>query len=176
MMKEEFPEVLDFARLYMIENCILGYEDQHFNINKLFLVDPLFLSLFSWELVQGDPLTALNDPLTVVLTESAAKRYFGEENPVGKTLIYSDNEHQEQLTVSGVMKDVPPNSYIHFDVLLSYATAIESWNWELTWSHNDDYIYLLLAPHTDIENLKAKFPAFRKYMPENDKSRMLYNQ
>lgn len=171
MMKEEFPEVLDYARFYMIENCVLGYEAKRFNENKIFVASPSFLTMFSWEFLQGDPFKALDEPLSIVLTESAAKRYFGNQDPMGRVLIYKDNQDEEQMTVTGVIQDVPANSHIHFDALVSYATAVESWNYELTWSHNDDYTYLQLAPHTHAEDLQTKFSGFKKkYMPEHDKT------
>jgi putative ABC transport system permease protein len=171
MLKETFPEVRDYARFYIIKNSNLQYQNRRFKEDKIFVASPSFLTMFTWEFLQGDPQTALNNPLSIVITESVAKRYFVDEDPLGKVLTYKDQEDEEQMTVTGVVKDNPANSHLHFDALVSYGTALETWGIEPNWNHKMDYTYLLLTPDTQPGDLEAKLPEFeRKHLSQHDES------
>lgn len=130
----EVPEVEAAIRVMnMRSDRLLRYEEQVFWEHDLLEVDASFLTAFSFRLLKGDPETALAAPFSIVLTESTARKYFGSENPVGKNIL-SNNERE--LTVTGIMEDVPGNSHLQFDGLISISTwttevpeAVGAWNW-----------------------------------------------
>ncbi len=155
-LKATLPEVEDFARIYLIENATLSNGDRHFKEDRLYVAEPSFLQMFSWKMLAGDTKTALEKPLSVVLTQSAARQYFGDEDPVGQTLIYRDYGNQDDLLVTGVMADVPENSHLHFNMLISYTTATDHWKRKLTWDNNNDYTYLLVDPQAKRSSLSTK--------------------
>lgn len=161
-MKADFPEVVGFARAVSASlfggTATLSYTNDKaatvsFNENKIFIVDSSFLTLFSFPLIAGNAKNALVERDGIVLSESTAKKYFGNENPLGKTLYLNK---QVPFKVTGVVKDVPENSHLKFDMLASFTGFEQSNNW--TWP--EFYNYVLLAPDTDPKKLEAKFPAF----------------
>ncbi|MEZ4896113.1 MAG: FtsX-like permease family protein [Saprospiraceae bacterium] len=168
-MKKDFPEVEEFCRLYDA-NLLLSNEEKDikFTEDKGYFADPAFLKMFSVQFIKGDPNTALNEPYHIVLSESMAKKYFGEEDPIGKKLVSRDADRNRTLEVSGVFKDLPANSHLIVPLLISYNTLTalvqESGNTsnptETSWGWYDFYTYLLLRPHTDVAALEAKFPDF----------------
>ncbi|MGK7369510.1 MAG: ABC transporter permease, partial [Candidatus Halalkalibacterium sp. M3_1C_030] len=112
---EEIPGVEESSRLLGFPNFtnIVEYKDKVFEENYVFFADSNFFKIFDFELLQGDKNSVLKNPNTVILTQSTARKYFGNENPVGKTLEINDNE----TAVVGLMQDVPENSHIKFDFL-----------------------------------------------------------
>jgi len=168
-MKADFPEVVDCARAfssYLFGGTDLSYTDSKanitsFNEEKLFFADQSFLSLFSFPLIAGDPKNALTEKNTMVLSEKTAVKFFGKENPVGKTVYLNK---QMPFKITGVFKEVPENSHIKFNMLASFATLGENWNID-NWTWPEFYNYVLLAPGTDPKKVEAKFPAFiNKYL------------
>jgi putative ABC transport system permease protein len=121
------------------------------------------MEVFTFPLVSGDPSTALKEPFSAVLTETAAKKLFGDHDPIGKTVVAPGDK---TFTVTGVMKDIPTFSHVHFDILASLSTReiTEKDNKrELAW-HNmwNGYVYLLLPRNADLENLQANLTALAK--------------
>jgi putative ABC transport system permease protein len=112
-MKEKMPQVVDFACAYPTSG-VITHGDIKFRENRIQIVDQSFLGIFSFPLTHGDPSTALKEPNRVVISETAALKYFGNEEAIGKT-IRMDGKHS--LAVTGVVKDVPNNSHIKFDFL-----------------------------------------------------------
>ena len=112
---EEIPGVEESTRLLGFPNFtnIVEYNDKVFEENYVFFADSNFFKIFDFELLQGDKNSVLKNPNTVILTQSTARKYFGNENPIGNTLEINDNE----TTVVGLMQDVPENSHIKFDFL-----------------------------------------------------------
>lgn len=164
-LKREVPEVIDFSR-GGIEECLIYYKDVKINDQKVFWVDESFINLFPLEMVKGDPATAMKEPYTTVLSESQARRYFGEEDPLGKSVILNEGLH---FLVTGVFKNLPQSSHLQLDVLMSMSTgyemgwAVEDGNWWSEWVYN----YILLAPGTDPALVEAKIPALvEKYQPD----------
>jgi len=163
--KDNFVEVEEcaMASRNFLEYAAFTYTDEiSFRADRIFIVTPSFLTLFDFPLLQGDPDTALSDPLQAVITQSVAERNFGEENPVGKTIVYN-NKHS--FTIAGVCADVPPNSHFKFDVLLSFASipyatprinqALEAP--ETDWDSGAFYSYLALRSGSDPSQLAARF-------------------
>ena len=134
-LKESIPEIRDAARFHFLRNRILRHEDCLFNENSFGFADPSFFNLFSFEFIKGNPRNALKDLNSIVLTEEMAEKYFGSEDPVGKTMTL---DNKTDLNVSGVIKNIPHNthfesSYYSFDCLVpiplykNYASGFENW-------------------------------------------------
>jgi hypothetical protein len=123
-----------------------------------YLADSSVFNIFSFPMLKGNPQTALTEPHTVVLTETIAKKYFGEEDPLNQSLLI-DNEN---YTITGIMADVPENSHFRFDMLISFIT-FSSENRraeEQAWFWNGFHTYLLVAPGENqvVKNYRAKNP------------------
>ena len=151
----DFPEVVQATRLFTFrDETLVRYEDNRFVEERFFFGDSTFFEVFTFPFLQGDPETALVEPNTVVLTESTARKYFGQENPIGQTLRVNE---QTDYEVTGVMADVPTNSHFHFDFLGSLGTLDNSRN--PIWVSNNFRTYFILAEGHSPEALEAKFPA-----------------
>lgn len=162
-LKEKFPEVILSARLVSTRfwfNCTLNYKDGNnvrvFNEHHLYYADPSFLLMFSYPFVKGDKETALRKPYSLVLSSSAAKRYFGDEEALGKILFLKGSDEEHDYTVTGIMVDPPSNSHIDADILLSMGSLESNRNFKN--KNFDAYTYVQLAPRSDSKNLKAKLP------------------
>ncbi len=161
-MKEAFPEVVDYVKLRPTEGVMI-YKGApggpvRFKEEKMYLVTPSFFSVFSFPLLEGNPATALREPNKAVISASAARRYFKEEDPMGKSLSLNGSDAFE---ITGVFEDVPENSHLKFDLLLSFATFVQ-WAGEgadNAWQWDGFYNYVLLQPGTDPDALEAKIPA-----------------
>ncbi len=146
--------------------CVLTYSDAasrkvSFNESRGYYANPGILSMFSFPLLAGNPVTALGEPKSVLLTRSAARKYFGAENSISKTLHVQNEGSSGYYTVTGILADVPRNSHLQFDFLLSYASlgngsAQKSWVW------SQFYTYIQIRPGTNPETLLARLPAFLK--------------
>ncbi|SDL48661.1 putative ABC transport system permease protein [Catalinimonas alkaloidigena] len=170
-LKNNFPEVKDYARFYPI-NGIMTYQKKDgklvaFREKKMQIATPSALTLFNLPLEEGDPATALEGFGKVVISQSAAKRYFGDEDPMGETLTWQDGD---ALQVTGVMRDLPPNSHIKFDFLISYQTLNEKTEngSEIAWGPYDFNTYVLLDPQTDPAQLQAKWDAWLEKERQED--------
>lgn len=175
VMQKEFPEVEDYTHIRLAEKAVLSQGNIRFREAKVGLASPHFFTLFTFPLLKGNPETALEKPNTVVISQSAAQKYFGKNEPLGKLLQYQDNYHQEQLIVTGVMQDMPANSHLHLDFVISYSTS-QGWaGWDIRWGGNNDYVYVLLDEKANAKILAAKMPAFsRRYLkgPGNEDLQM----
>jgi putative ABC transport system permease protein len=121
-MVQDFPEVVDAVRFSPTVRRVFAYEDRNFFQEGVLYVDQSVFNVFSWELIEGDPKTALEVPFTMVLTETTARKIFGNESPVGKFVKW-DNRFDYRVT--GVVKDPPSNSHFTFTVLASFSTFIK---------------------------------------------------
>ncbi len=162
----DFPEVIDYTRVNPPHNSLFAFGDERYYEDDILFADSSFFKLFTIPLLYGDPETALAVPRSIVLTESVARKYFGDEFPVGKVLRYND---QADLTVTGVCKDYPDNSHFTFQALISFSTLVEfrgEW-WMNTWGNFAMYNYIMLDEKADLESLMAKMPEFfDKYMSD----------
>lgn len=160
-LKAEFPEVEDFARLMrgsqFLSAVTLTYEGPNgpvtFNEEGVYLADNSLLSMFSFPLVEGDT-GALRDMKSVVLKKEIAKKYFGDKPAVGNTILM--NRMPAKVTA---VVDVPENSHLQFNVLLSTSLLGPNWGYD-EWAWPEFYNYVLLKPGASRENLDAKLPAF----------------
>ncbi|KPK84480.1 MAG: hypothetical protein AMS27_09870 [Bacteroides sp. SM23_62_1] len=150
-----FPEALDYTRFYRTESLV-KYGDQTFKERNVFYTQSSFFNLFSFPLLSGKADTNLLAINHAVITEETARKYFGDEDPMGK-LINVDGAVDYEVT--GIVKSAPPNSHFKFDILLSYENLIQSSRyWDDYWVSENVYSYILLAPGADAEALQAKLP------------------
>ena len=164
-MKAEFPEVRDFSRFVNISQIANqatvsrnepGLPVKTYNEQQFFIADKSFFSIFSYPLVKGNRATCLAEANSLAISASAARKFFGKEDPIGKTLYYNG---RAPLKVTAVFKDVPDNSHIHFNMVMSFSTLGENWGYN-EWTYPEFYNYVLLAPGTDPKKIEARFPDF----------------
>lgn len=168
MIKEEFPEVTEFTRAYRMEESVIKAEDQHFRVPRILAVDPSFLQLFNYPLIQGNSSSALKQPNQIVLTESAAKTYFGSTDVVGKSLWLS--ETNSMMNIEGVIRDSPGNTHLKFDMVISYATIQNEISERRSqWNQNDTFTYLQLESPENYEIFKSKLDQLSDRLIEEDK-------
>src|SRR5450432_3077769 len=166
-LKNDFPEIKNFTRIRWMNKYQLTAGEKRIFVPMSFAVDTTFLSIFDFPLLKGDRQTALFKPNSIILTESTAKKLYGEQDPMGKT-ITSYGGDTLSFVVTGIAKDVPGNSQLQFDALTSFSTYFKPWmanNWGGNWLNT----YLELAPNTNTAALEKKFPAYlKKHMTGND--------
>jgi len=158
-LKEIYPEIHDFVRLLYTSN-IFNYNDEKiFSEGRGFYADKTLFDIFSFELVRGNPETALSDSYSMVISEKTAQKYFGDDDPIGKTILLNGNN---EYFVTGVLRNVPLNSHLQFDYLLSMTSLSPSVYERLSeeWFDMGFFTYLLINPHLDIEQLKPKLKNF----------------
>jgi putative ABC transport system permease protein len=157
LLMADYPEVEAATRLYPESNTVVRYGDEAFDEDKILAVDSNFFSLFDFPLLAGDPTTALAEPNTIVLTESTANRYFGQDEPLGKTLLLWENRQVPYL-VSGVVADPPAHSHIQFDMLITLEKhhVISRFSW--SWIYCQFATYALLREDADVAALESKMP------------------
>ncbi len=170
-LKDEYPEIREIARFagFGLQDILFQYKDLKFFEDKIYFTDSTVFKVFDYEFILGSPDKALNEPNTIVVTESFASRYFGKENPMGEVLTTSNFGN---CRVTGVIKDIPANSHLRFDCLLSMATIVELTGVDRFNSRSapsfwniSAFEYILLDDNAKIEDLLAKFPGFyEKYM------------
>lgn len=162
-IKEELPGVELMTSLYTPGNFITSYtkangEVATFQEAKVFAADSNFFNMFSFQLMAGNPSTALKEANTVVLTEATAKKYFGSINPIGQQLkLQSPGSPGESVTyeVTGVVKTLPTNTYFDFDMLLSMNSfpSVRKMYWSWVWTQLETYVRF--APGTDMQGVSA---------------------
>ncbi len=153
-MLTEFPEIEDFLRMNERGPTVIEYNNQIFTEEHIVEADSSFFNFFSIPVLKGDPQNLLNAPRKVVLSESTAKRIFGNENPIDKPIkIGSDTL---RFTVTGVMADIPGNSHFEANLLTSFMTNPRAK--DPTWLNNSFSTYFLLKPNTSYKTVDEKYP------------------
>ncbi len=168
-VEAEIPEVEQIVRIHTPGDFLISYtnaknEVKTFDQNKVLAADSNFFQVFTFPLIKGNPLTALRYPQTLVMTESTAKKYFGNEDPIGKIVRLGEGDKQQNYEVTGVAKDIPDNSYIKFDVMLSMTSfpVVKRLYWSWVWTQVETFI--LLKPGSSIDQARARLKDIpRKY-------------
>lgn len=168
-LQTEIGEVQEAVRLFK-QNPVLQYAEKKFEENVL-MADDNFFSVFSFPLILGDQATAMTDPASIILTASTAKKYFGNENPIGKTLLIHG---KNALTVTGVVNDVPEQSHIKFNAVVPLPLQLDLWKNETgldgrenKWFWYGAYTYILLKTNVNADAVRAKLSLIvNKYFPE----------
>jgi putative ABC transport system permease protein len=159
-IKKDFPEVEEMTRLFSRERTLFKQGENSYYETKLFYADSTLFHVFTFRFAEGDAKNALNKPNSVALSTSAAKKYFGNKPAVGKTLktIY------DVYTVTAVFEDLPQNSHIRFDMLMSLTPSLQSMDAQF-WGGFNNFTYVLLKPGTDAKSFERKLlPYYDKYM------------
>ncbi|HYJ38592.1 MAG TPA: ABC transporter permease, partial [Chitinophagaceae bacterium] len=158
-VKDEFPEVESFVRIAEDE-MLVKKGNITFLEESAAWVDSSFFHVFDFKLLKGNPTTALKDQFSVVLSEVAAKKYFGKEDPIGQTLLITGDFFPAKVT--GIMEEMPENSQVQVDMLLSMTTRTQKFDStaDARWGSYWPRAFLLLKPGTNATALQAKLPAF----------------
>lgn len=154
---EEFPEVEDATRLYLrYGGAVVRHEDIAIKESNLFQAEQNLFTIFSYPILEGTP--RLDQPNTAVVDADVARKYFGDENPIGKRIKIGNDEDYE---ITAVMRS-PENSHLKFSFLLSYPTLVTLWgeDFNSAWGWYDFYNYVLLREGADPKLLESKLPAF----------------
>lgn len=167
LVKNDFGEIEVMARTLNYSGFVVGLEEngelkKSFTENYVFLAEPEIFQIFDFTTLAGDPQTALSRPFTVMLSEKAAQKYFGDQNVIGKRLRGND---QVDLEVTGIYKNLPSQSHWHPDMLVSFSTLNDSTiygrrNLETNWGNNSFGTYILLDEGFDPKKLEDKMPGF----------------
>ncbi len=148
---KSYPEVINFTRIGYFGQHDIRYKDKSFREGSIYIVDSTYFSMFTLPFIYGDPKTALKNPNSVVIPEKTAKKYFGEENPVGKTFVVDDTS---SYLITGVMEDFPDKSHFRCNFLLSMSTypITTKNNWLDSWYTT----YIELRKGTDPKEFDKK--------------------
>ena len=156
VLKRDYPEILAVSRVYPERECLLVHNDKRFIENRMLIVDPEFLTMFSFPLIHGDVNSVLDAPNSAVITKEIAQKYFGTGDPVGKTFRV-DNEFD--LTVTGILDDIPHNSHLDFSILVSLTSDMITHKFEPDrWQFIDTvfYTYVLLQKNQNVNDVDKK--------------------
>jgi putative ABC transport system permease protein len=164
----EFPEIEKASRFFPPGRLVIKYGDNLFYENRIRFVDADFLSIFTFELKRGEAETVLSNPYSIVLTEESAIKYFGNEDPIGKSLMINNDF---DVVVTGIVADIPENSSIHFDFLVTFKTA-EALNIRMDdWGVNNQATFLLLSEGADLTKIDANLSSLiQRYYPDSFES------
>ncbi|MFC2139199.1 ABC transporter permease [Bacteroidota bacterium] len=153
----ELADVKSYTRFRRPVTENFRYKDKSVKIENLLYADSTFFNLFSFDLIKGNKSRLLTDPFTIVLSESTAKRIFGGSDPIGQILSAGGNDY----LVTGVAADVPSNSHIDFNALVSFETLFKLPNMYMDWKGGNQYItYVELGDGASRESVEAQFPGF----------------
>ncbi|MGD8540095.1 MAG: ABC transporter permease [Candidatus Aminicenantes bacterium] len=175
----EYPDVVEASVRFFnfqLPSMSVQYgrsDEKLFNEPRFFFADAAVFQIFNFEMIKGDPKTALEEPNTMVITEAMAEKYFEEEDPIGKTLRWQNGVN---LNVTGVLKNIPPNSHFQFDFLASFETLRRLFGGNLPqgWYWNPCWTYILLKEGASPDALQAQFPALvQKYFPDSIKDKVV---
>ena len=157
---DTYPEIVQSVRLRDSGREVFSHGERRFYEADFFYADSTFFDVFSFPLAKGDSKTALSDVNTVVVSQSTAERYFGDEDPIGGTLRMND---EVDLTVTGVLGPPPGKSHLQFDFLISFSTFRVPFGYPVTlddWGWISFHTYVLLAEGAEASRVEAKLPAF----------------
>lgn len=160
LIKNDFEGVVLNAVRFLNDDPLITYQDKKIEEEKFFFVDDDVFEVFSWKLIVGDPNTALKEPNSIVITTTAAKRYFGDADPFGKVLNYNN---LVDMKVTGVIEDIPDNSHFIFDFLCSFQTVEDFFGLDNLMKNfgSNNYATYLLLPHVyDYKELQAQMGGF----------------
>jgi len=165
-LERDFPEIIRATRFGTWQRQLVTYKDRSFNETRFMHVDPDFFTMFSFPLLKGDPETVFFEPYAVVLTQETAEKYFGEEDPMGKTLTVNGSY---DVLVTGIIHNGSFRSSLEFDLLSPFEILIREYIGEETresWGFNSFGTYVMLEPSVSLENLSRKLTGYLKKYDE----------
>jgi putative ABC transport system permease protein len=161
-MVRDMPEVLKSVRIHrMSQTVFFSSENEKYYEDGMIFADSTFFEVFTFEMIRGNPETALDEPNSLVITEKTSKKYFADNEPLGRTMKLND---KDSFIITGVIKEVPGISHFTFNLVSSYSTFLKMNGRESQgdWGSLNVHTYILLAPGTDPKKVEAKFPEFMK--------------
>ncbi|HYF33523.1 MAG TPA: ABC transporter permease [Chitinophagaceae bacterium] len=168
-LKKDYPEVENFCRLYDANLLLTNpTTNAKFRETQGYYADAAILDMFNIPLIKGNSATALDAPDKMIVSEAMAKKYFGQQDPVGKQLVFTSTRGTRLFNITGIFKNYPVNSHLDIEYLLSYKTLVQSLRdrgdtanvAETSFGWYDFYSYIQLKPGTDWKQFEAKLPAF----------------
>ncbi len=179
LLVEEYTDVVNQTRLYQpFGHLDIHWEGERVSERKWAIVDSTFFELFDFEFVAGDRSTALLEPNSIVLTESIARKYFGDRPALGEIMEF---QRMQPMKVTGIMKDMPANSHLQLEIVLSRNSRISRLSWMErimnSWNSFFTFTYVELASASSLENVNEQIPSFAaKHRGENVRSGNFYLQ
>ncbi|MFC1724621.1 ABC transporter permease, partial [candidate division KSB1 bacterium] len=154
-LTDEFPEVNSAVRVQFRSNTLISSNNAKFIEDKICFVDPSLFEIFSFELIKGDPVSTLTDPNSIIISERMAKKYFPDDNPIGKILTYNTSN---ELRITGVMENIPENSHFRMDFIIPFRKYDEMYysagtSWDNNWHC---YTYIKFRQGADIKGFEKK--------------------
>ena len=160
-IRADIPEVLSATRLTWEQEQLFKFDQKSIKSKGMY-VDPAFLSMFSFDLLEGDPKTALNQPNSIIITEKLATQLFGHKDPIGQSVTMDMTVEEVVFTVSGIAKDVPIHSEIQFTWLAPWDTWATGKDWVKTWGNVSFRTYLQKMPEASAETINEKMLAIEE--------------
>jgi len=156
-MYENYEVVENFTRFQKI-NGVFSYGEKKFREEEVYMADTSFFEVFSFRLLEGDPKTALVNPMEMVLSESTARKYFGDRNPIGESLRFNGGA---EFKINGVFEDVPENSHLKPEIIGSWESVVRFRGADVNtaWLQDGFFNYIQLHPEVDYRELESKIPA-----------------
>jgi len=165
-LREDYPELIEkTTRFYALRRLeAVKYGDDTYYEGGIVFADSTILDVFTYPFISGNPETALDKPFTVIITESIAKKYFRDSNPLGETVSFARGDYE----ITGVIEDLPSSTHLHFDIAASFSSLRERLGDRLkTWNWGGIYTYVLLNQDIEIDRLESEMPGFgEKYFEE----------
>lgn len=180
---KQLPEVEDAIRIATFGRITMGNDPANRDYELTLTIDPTFFTFFDFQLLEGDPTTALSKPDGIVISEKMAKKYFGDKPAMGKplqSLLNRPNNEPVTFTVTGIMKEFPKNSHLQFDMIFSESTWASIFPWYkeeigTDWTSNTFLTYIKAKPGADLKALESKLTAMTKsHYPPADEFRSTF--
>ncbi|MEQ9307860.1 MAG: ABC transporter permease [Balneolaceae bacterium] len=164
-LEAEFPNMIEMATTLGPGDGVVSINDQHFMEPRLYMTDENFFQVFTYPFISGNPKTALLEPYTVVLSKETAEKYFGNENPIGKSIIIDGEETFEVTGIFGQPEGA--KSHVNFDLVVSIIT-FSDYDFYNQWGWNQVHTYALLSEGVELRDIEPQLPSFMdKYFGEN---------
>ena len=159
-LTEKMPEVLGYARFMNWDAAEMKVNDQAYFEKGIYMADSSAFELFSYNILHGNPAAQFGEPFKIMISESIANKYFGRTDVVGETMTIQHTD--DPLEVVGVMADLPQNTHLKFDMLISHATIPKYYKWYLKypWGGNNEYTYLKMEPGADVSAFNKKLATY----------------
>ncbi len=157
-IKAEVPEIVEQTRYRRLGNVLVKYREKAFFENAASAVDPSFLQMLSYPFIWGNPETALNEPASLVVSEEIAVKYFGSENPIGKSITINN---KYAFTIMGVFRNVPTNSFLQFEILVPFEFTKQTGQYQESWSNNSITTLVQLHENSSIQEVNKKITDIR---------------
>ena len=167
-LKRGFPEIEDAARFVPWPTVLCHFGGRRFYEDGLYFADSKFFNIFTFHFIEGEAAGAFTGPYSVVIDQSTAKKYFGDADPIGKFIDINADLAENAFRVTGVIRDFPLNSHLHFHMIASLSALERHSDFFSGWGNNDVVTYVLLRRGFQAKEVDNKFPALLKAnLPKN---------